>query len=187
MDITPVLTTFGLIALAELGDKTQLIIIGLAARYSRIHVFAGLISAFAVLTAIAVGMGEVIMNCITPHIIGIGAGLLFILFGILSLLGDNDDDGSIRDLKASSVFFTAFNMIALAELGDKTEIAVIALSAQYQAPVMVFLGAVCALGLISAIGVIIGSRLSGTIPPATLKVGSGILFIVFGIMFLAGI
>jgi putative Ca2+/H+ antiporter (TMEM165/GDT1 family) len=186
MDITPALTTFGLIALAEFGDKTQLIAIALSARYSRVHVFAGLISAFIVLTAIAVGVGEVILNYVNPQIIGISAGILFILFGIMTLLWDDDDNDSIKNTGASSVFFTAFSMIALAELGDKTEIAVIALSAQFHAPIMVFLGAVLALGLISAIGVAIGSKLSTKIPLDKLRIGSGILFIIFGILFLIG-
>ena len=186
MDITPALTTFGLIALAEFGDKTQLIAIALSARYSRVHVFAGLISAFIVLTAIAVGVGEVILNFVNPHIIGFGAGLLFILFGIMTLLWDHDEEDSIKNSGASSVFFTAFSMIALAELGDKTEIAVIALSARFHAPIMVFLGAVLALGLISAMGVAIGSKLSKKIALDKLRIGSGILFIIFGIMFLIG-
>ncbi|MBC2698219.1 MAG: TMEM165/GDT1 family protein [ANME-2 cluster archaeon] len=138
MDITPALATFGLVALAEMGDKTQLIIIALSARYSRTHVFAGLMAAFIVLTALAVGLGEVVVAFIGPGIIGIVAGLLFILFGVITILmnddGDDDDNGDVKNLGARSAFMTAFSLIALAELGDKTELAVIALSAQSVSP-----------------------------------------------------
>ncbi|MCL7412225.1 MAG: TMEM165/GDT1 family protein [ANME-2 cluster archaeon] len=186
MDLNPAITTFGLIALAEMGDKTQLIAIALSARYSRIHVFAGLLAAFIVLTALAVGVGEVVVAYIGPHIIGIAAGLLFIVFGIITILMDDDDDGDIKNSGARSAFMTAFSLIALAELGDKTEIAVIALSAQYHAPVLVFLGAVLGLGLVSALGVAIGGRLQTIVPMDKLRVGSGILFLVFGVLFLLG-
>ncbi len=188
MDITPALATFGLIALAEMGDKTQLIAIALSARYSRTHVFAGLMAAFIVLTALAVGVGEVVVAFIGPEFIGIIAGLLFILFGVITILMDDDDDNSgVINPGAHSVFMTAFSLIALAELGDKTEIAVIALSAQYHAPFMVFLGAVLGLGLVSALGVAIGGKLQMMVPMEKLRLGSGVLFIVFGVLFLYGI
>lgn len=187
MDLNPAITTFSLIALAEMGDKTQLIAIALSARYSRIHTFAGLLTAFIVLTALAVCVGEVVVAFIGPHIIGIVAGLLFIVFGIITILMDDDDDGDIKNSGASSAFMTAFSLIALAELGDKTEIAVIALSAQYHAPLMVFLGAVLGLGLVSALGVAIGGRLQTIVPMDKLRIGSGILFLVFGVLFLLGI
>ena len=187
MDLTPALTTFSLIALAEMGDKTQLIAIVLSTRYSKTHVFAGLMAAFVVLTALAVGVGEVVFAFIGPHIIGIVAGLLFILFGVITILMDDDDDDDIKKSGTRSAFMTAFSLIALAELGDKTEIAVIALSAQYHAPVMVFLGAVLGLGLVSALGVVIGGKLQTIVPMDKLRVGSGILFLVFGVLFLIGV
>ncbi len=187
MDINPALVTFGLVTLAEMGDKTQLIAISLSARYSRTHVFAGLMAAFIVLTALAVGVGEVVVAFIGPEIIGIVAGLLFILFGVITILIDDDDNGDVKNHGARSVFMTAFSLIALAELGDKTELAVIALSAQYHAPIMVFLGAVLGLGLVSALGVAIGGKLQTIVPMEKLRIGSGILFLAFGVLFLLGI
>jgi putative Ca2+/H+ antiporter (TMEM165/GDT1 family) len=188
MDITPALTTFALIALAEMGDKTQLIAIALSARYSRVHVFAGLMAAFVVLTALAVGVGEVVVAFIGPEVIGIVAGLLFILFGVITILMDNDNDNSdVKNSGARSAFITAFSLIALAELGDKTELAVVALSALYHAPIMVFLGAVLGLGLVSALGVAIGGKLQTIVPLDKLRIGSGILFLVFGVLFLLGV
>lgn len=188
MDITPALTTFALITLAEMGDKTQLIAIVLSTRYSRVHVFAGLMAAFVVLSALAVGVGEVVFAFIGPDVIGIVAGLLFILFGAITILIDVDNEsGDVKNSGAHSAFLTAFSLIALAELGDKTEVAVIALSAQYHAPLMVFLGAVLGLGLVSALGVAIGGKLQTIVPVDKLRTGSGILFLVFGVLFLLGV
>lgn len=186
MDITPALTTFGLIALAEMGDKTQLIAITLSARCSRFYVLAGLTCAFLVLTGLAVGVGEIALTFIGPHIIGIAAGLIFIAFGIMTLKADIDDMGPIKNQSRHGVFFTAFSLIALAEIGDKTELAVIALAARYHAPYMVFFSAVAALVLVSALGVVLGSRLPAIVPMDKIKIGSGALFIFFGIMFLMG-
>ncbi|MCK4938636.1 MAG: TMEM165/GDT1 family protein [Methanosarcinales archaeon] len=187
MDINPALTTFSLIALAEMGDKTQLIAIALSTRYSKTHVFAGLLAAFVLLTALAVVVGEVVFAFIGPHIIGIVAGLLFILFGVITILMDDDDDGDIKNSGGRSAFITAFSLISLAELGDKTEIAVIALSAQYHAPIMVFLGAMLGLGMVGALGVAIGGKLQTIVPMKKLRIGSGILFLVFGVLFLLGV
>ncbi len=188
MDITPAITTFGLVALAEMGDKTQLIVIALSTRYSRTHVFAGLMAAFLVLTALAVGVGEVVVAFISPEVIGIVAGLLFILFGIITILvNDDDDNGNVKNPGARSAFMTAFSLIALAELGDKTELAVIALSAQYHDPFMVFLGAVLGLGFVSALGVAVVGKLQMMVPIEKLRIGSGILFLVFGVLFLLGL
>ena len=187
MDITPALATFGLIALAEMGDKTQLVVIALSARYSRTHVFAGLMAAFILLTALAVGVGEVVVAFIGPGIIGIVAGLLFILFGVITILTNDDDNSIVKNPGARSAFMTAFSLIALAELGDKTELAVIALSAQYHAPIMVFLGAVLGLGVVSALGVTIGGKLQTMVPLKKLRIGSGILFLVFGVLLLLGV
>ena len=184
MDITPAIATFGLVALAEMGDKTQLIVIALSTRYSRTHVFAGLMAAFIVLTALAVGVGEVVVAFIGPEVIEVVAGLMFMLFGVITILTDDDDNGDVKNPGARSAFMTAFSLIALAELGDKTELAVIALSAQYHAPIMVFLSAVMGLGLVSALGVAIGGKLQTMVPMEKLRIVSGILFLVFGVLFL---
>ena len=150
--------------------------------------FAGLMAAFIVLTALAVGVGEVVVAFIGPGIIGIVAGLLFIIFGVITILiNDDDDNGDVKNPGARSAFMTAFSLIALAELGDKTELAVIALSAQYHAPIMVFLGAVLGLGLVSALGVAIGGKLQTMVSMKKLRIGSGILFLVFGVLFLLGV
>ncbi len=77
-------------------------------------------------------------------------------------------------------------MIALAEMGDKTQLSAITLSARYNSPYMVFAGAVLALSFISLIGVAAGNKLCKIVPLSKIKFGAAALFILFGLLFIAG-
>ncbi len=185
MDLTPLLTTFSLIALAEFGDKTQLAVIALSTRYDRIKVFTGVILAFALVTGLGVVVGGVLYQFIPQDIIRILAGLLFLAFGILTLSSKESCETEDATPLGNPLFST-FGMIALAEMGDKTQISVITLVAKYDSPHLVFAGSLLALGLISLIGIFLGKKLCEIVPLSKIKLGASALFILFGIMFLAG-
>ncbi len=186
MDITPLLTTFGLIAMAEFGDKTQLTVIALSAGYDRVKVFSGVVLAFAFVTGLGVLVGEGLLQIIPENLIKIMAGLLFVFFGLRILTSKEDcDDGG--NSQVNNVFISTFSMIALAEMGDKTQLSAITLAAKYNSPYLVFIGAVLALASISLIGIIVGKKLCETVPMSKIKLGAGALFILFGILFLAGL
>ncbi len=185
MDLTPLLTTFSLIALAEFGDKTQLAVIALSARYDRVKVFTGVILAFALVTALGVLVGGVIYQFIPQDVIRILAGLLFVVFGILTL-SSKESCETDEATPIGNPLFSTFSMIALAEMGDKTQLSAITLVAKYDSPHLVFAGALIALGLISLLGILIGKKLCEIVPLSKIKIGAGALFILFGIMFLAG-
>lgn len=185
MDLTPFLTTFSLIALAEFGDKTQLAVIALSSRYNRAKVFSGVMLAFALVTGLGVLVGGVIYEYIPQDVIRILAGLLFIAFGILTL--SSKEGCETGDEKPTgNILLSAFSMIALAEMGDKTQLSAITLVAKYESPYLVFTGALLALGLISLVGIFLGKKLCEIVPFEKIKMGAGALFILFGIMFLAG-
>lgn len=186
MDITPLLTTFGLIALAELGDKTQLTVIALSARYDRMKVFSGVLLAFAVVTGLGVLMGEGILQLVPESYIKILAGLLFIVFGIFMLWSKEECEEENTNSQVMNPFLSTFSMIALAEMGDKTQLSAITLSAKYNSPYLVFAGAVLALSMISLIGIFAGKKLCEIIPISKIKLGAGAMFILFGIMFIVG-
>lgn len=84
------------------------------------------------------------------------------------------------------VFLSAFGLIFLAELGDKTQLAAIAMTARSQSPVAVFLGAMAGLGLVTLIGVGVGGTIIRLIPEGYLRIGSGALFVFLGISILLG-
>jgi len=185
MDITPFISTFALIAMAELGDKTQLTVIALSARYDRKKVFLGVVLAFVLVTGLGVLVGEGLLKIIPEDIIKIIAGIMFVVFGIWMLLSKKDceEDENPRILNP---FISTFSMIALAEMGDKTQLTAITLSAKYDSPYVVFLGAVLALVLISLLGIVAGKKLCEIMPLSKIKLGAAVMFIVFGIMFIAG-
>jgi len=185
MDITPFLTTFGLIALAELGDKTQLTVIALSAGYDRVKVFTGVILAFTLVTGLGVLVGDALLQVIAPALIKTLAGLLFVIFGIWMLVSRTSCDTDSNS-PLSNPLFSTFSMITLAEMGDKTQLSAITLSAKYDSPYLVFLGAVLALASISLLGILLGKKLCEIVPLSKIKLGAGALFIVFGVLFLAG-
>jgi len=185
LDLGPFLATFSLIALAEFGDKTQLAVIALSASYDRKKVFSGVILAFALVTGLGVLVGDVIYKFIPQELIRILAGLLFVAFGVLMLVSKEDCETEDASLIGNPLI-SAFSMIAFAELGDKTQLSAITLVARYDSPFMVFAGALLALGLISLMGIFLGKKLCEIVPLSKIKLGAGALFILFGILFLAG-
>ncbi len=184
MDLTPLLTTFSLIAIAEFGDKTQLTVIALSAGYDRVKVFAGVVLAFTLVTGLGVLVGETLLRLVNPAWIKIGAGLLFVGFGIWMLYSRDDDED--ENLSVGNPFLSTFSMITLAEMGDKTQLTAVTLAAKYDSPYLIFAGAVLALVTISLLGIFIGKKLRGIVPLSKIKLGAGALFIIFGISFLAG-
>ncbi len=185
MELTPFFTTFGLIALAELGDKTQLTVIALSARYDRKKVFAGVVAAFIIVTGLGVLVGEGLLRLIPENIIKIIAGLVFIIFGIL-MLRSREDCEENNNSPVLNPFISTFSMIALAEMGDKTQLSAITLSAKYNSPYLVFTGAVLALAAISLLGILAGKKLCELVPLSKIKLGAGALFILFGVLFIIG-
>ena len=181
------------IFLAELGDKTQLITVSFASKYPRVPVFFGVFLAMSMITIIGVGVGAVLVSVIPLQTVKVLSGLIFVMFGIWTLIAKEGElKGGEREItsskthepKISRVFSTAFIMAALAEFGDKTQLAAIALTAQYGEPVFVYLGAVIAFAVIVAIGVVLGKTLSEKVESKWIEAGSGVLFIVLGVIFI---
>ena len=183
MDLLPLISSFGIIALAELGDKTQLTVMCLSVNKRAKAVFIGAVLAFALVDGLSALIGGTIAVFIPSQWIGIGAGVAFLAFGVYSLLSKSEevkvDDRSLNVARS-------FSLIALMELGDKTQLSVIALAAEYDAPLMVFVGIMLALVLLTAIGIAAGTLISRFIPLKYVKIGSSFVFIVFGILFLWG-
>ena len=185
MEITPLISTFALIALAEFGDKTQLTVIALSTRYDRKKVFSGVVLAFILVTGLGVLVGEGLLKIIPEEMIKITAGILFVAFGIWMLLSKENCEEE-ENPRIINPFISTFSMIALAEMGDKTQLSAITLSAKYDSPYLVFLGAVLALASISLLGIFAGKKLCEIVPISKIKLGAAVMFIFFGIMFIAG-
>ena len=179
----PLIYSFGIIALAELGDKTQITVMCLSANRRARKVFIGAVLAFALVDGASASLGGTIGVFIPNRWIGVGAGVAFLVFGAYTLLSKPEEAGA--DSRSVNVAHS-FSLITLMELGDKTQLSVIALAAEFDAPIMVFVGVMLALTLLTAIGIAVGVMISRFVPMKYIKIGSSVAFIVFGILFLWG-
>ena len=183
----PLVAAFVVIFLAELGDKTQLVTISFASKYPHVPVFFGVFLGMSMVTVLGVLVGTILFQVIDVTYVKILSGAIFIIFGIWTLWESNkeeDEKEEEKEVKKKSVFSTTFIMISIAEFGDKTQFMVIALTAQYGTPVLVFIGAVAAFALIVGIGVYVGKKLSEKVSTTWIELGSAILFIVIGVLFI---
>jgi putative Ca2+/H+ antiporter (TMEM165/GDT1 family) len=183
MDLLPLISSFGIIALAELGDKTQITVMCLSANKRARTVFIGAVLAFALVDGVSALIGGAIGAFIPTRWIGIGAGVAFLVFGVYSLLLKVEE---VKVDNRSLNVAHSFSLIALMELGDKTQLSVIALAAEFDAPIMVFVGVMLALALLTAIGIAVGVVISRFVPMRYVKIGSSVVFVVFGVLFLWG-
>lgn len=175
--VTSAATSFALIFAAEMGDKSQLVCMALAAKHRPFPVILGAVAAFALLNALAVGFGTAIANWLPGYVIAGTVALLFIVFGIQALRTTVDEsDEDIPEKTGHGIFFTTFLLITVAEFGDKTQLAVVALSST-NSPVGVWLGSTLALGTTSALGVLAGRKLLKTIPLELLHKIGGVIFL----------
>ena len=170
-------TSYALIAAAEIGDKSQLVCMTLASRHRAFPVILGAVFAFALLNTLAVIFGVAIANWLPEYVVLATVALLFFVFGIHALrMEDEDDDEEVEEKSGHSIFFTTFLLIIVAEFGDKTQLAVVALSST-ALPMAVWIGSTAALATTSALGVWAGRTVLQKIPLALLHRLSGVFFI----------
>lgn len=178
LGLTPFITTLFLVLLAEMGDKTQLLVIGFTTRYKVRQVVIGVISSIIVLNALAVLMGSIITTLIPMTYIQLLAAIAFIIFGIMAFKnGEEEEKAKAYKINPTLAIAAAF---FVAELGDKTQLATMAFAAQFRAPVQVFLGAVIAMIIADMLGIVAGVALNKYISPKYLRIVSGVMFIGFG-------
>lgn len=176
--LSTILSTFGLVFLAEIGDKSQLVCMTLAARYRYLPVLLGSITAFLILNTLAVLFGVGLATWIPDFVLAMLVAVLFAIFGIKSLRSiEGKDDCEAMEKPVHSIFIATFLMLFLAEMGDKTQLAVAGLAAT-MSPLAVWTGATLALILTSALGVMLGASLLRRIPVQRLHRISGIFFLV---------
>lgn len=175
------LAAFGLLFAAELGDKTQLVILALAARYQWQVVFAGASTAFALLNALAVTVGAALYEFLPERAVRYGVAGLFILIGAITLLGREGEEEEEEKGRARNPFLSVFLLISLMELGDKTQLSLLALTARFSYPLLIFLGGTLALSLTSLIGALVGTAISRFVPPIWMRRISGFIFMAFGV------
>jgi Ca2+/H+ antiporter, TMEM165/GDT1 family len=175
---------FGVVFLAELGDKSQLIALSLAARRPALKVLAGLALAALVLQGVAALLGTAVATAVPMRLVAVVAGVGFLVSALL-VLRSPDDGPAVGPSRYRSTVLLAFVTLLAAELGDKTMIATAALAAREPA-LPVWLGATAGLVAADALAVLVGARLLLALPVAVVRRGTAVLLAVIGVVLLLG-
>ena len=179
------LTSTVLVAVAEIGDKTQLLSFVLAARLRQPWaIIAGILVATIANHALAGSVGAWLAHLAGPGVMLWVTGLLFIGFGLWALHPDAlDDDPKIH---RAGAFVTALIAFFLAEMGDKTQLATVALAARFDSLAAVVAGTTLGMMLANIPAVMVGEKLAARLPMKAIRLAAAGLFIVTGVLTLSG-
>jgi putative Ca2+/H+ antiporter (TMEM165/GDT1 family) len=178
--MTVFIASFLFVVLAEMGDKTQLLAMAFATRYAAGTVLAGVLVATLVNHLLAVLLGNWLTDFIPLDHIQIAASASFILFGLWTLRGD-ELEGEDKKYRFSP-FWTVAVAFFFAEMGDKTQLATVALAAKYHSIIPIWMGTTAGMMVADAFGIIVGVLLGKKIPERFVKWFAATVFILFGII-----
>ena len=173
----------GVVALAEIGDKTQLLAFILAARFKRpLPIIAGILAATLINHGLAGALGAWMMAVVSPEIMRWALGLSFIGMAIWTLIPDKIEEEETQVAKHLGVFGATFITFFLAEMGDKTQIATIALAAHYGAPLLVIAGTTLGMLIADVPAVFVGNKFAAKIPMKLVHATAAGIFAVMGVL-----
>lgn len=178
--LTETIKSFLLIFIAEMGDKTQMLAMAFATRYLLSEVMCGVFLGSFFNHLIAVLIGSALTRFIDFSILQLLAGLLFLYFGLESLKLEEDEDEESQTKKLSPILTVAMAFF-IGELGDKTQLAAITLSASSKHPFFVLAGTVSGMCATSLVGVFVGKKLGKNVPEEIIKLCSSAVFLMFGL------
>jgi putative Ca2+/H+ antiporter (TMEM165/GDT1 family) len=180
--LTALAISFGVIFVAELGDKSQLMAMTFATRYRTLTVLTGIIIATALVHLVSVGVGVWLGAALPTGPIGLVAGVAFLVFGAWTLRGDSltDDEKSKATRSGRSALWAVGGAFFLAELGDKTMLATITLATQH-GWFGTWVGSTVGMVAADALAILVGRVLGKNLPEKAIKYGAATLFALFGI------
>ena len=177
----------GVVALAEIGDKTQLLAFILAARFKKpLPIIAGILCATLINHGLAGALGAWITSAISPQTLRWVLGASFIGMAIWTVIPDKIEDEETHIASKLGVFGATFITFFLAEMGDKTQIATIAMAAHYVEPLMVVMGTTLGMLIADVPAVFIGDKLASKIPMKLVHTIAAAIFALLGVATLLG-
>ena len=178
------LASTSVVALAEIGDKTQLLSLILAARYRKpLPIVFGILAATLLNHAMAGALGAWLSSLMSPATLNWVMAAAFIAMGLWILVPDKlDEDEVALPKKQMCVFFATLTAFFLAEMGDKTQFATIALAAQYSSVLMVVLGTTLGMMLANVPAVYLGNRFADRLPTRVVHMVAAVIFIIIGVL-----
>ena len=177
------LISTGVVALAEIGDKTQLLAFILAARFKKpLPIVAGILVATLVNHGLAGALGAWITSVVSPEILRWVLGLSFIGMAVWTLIPDKIEDEETRAAQRLGVFGATLITFFLAEMGDKTQLATVALAAHYGAPLLVVIGTTLGMLVADVPAVLVGNQFAAKIPLKLVHSIAAAIFAAMGVL-----
>ncbi len=181
------LVSTGVVALAEIGDKTQLLAFILAARFKRpLPIIAGILCATLINHGLAGALGAWITDMVSPTTLRWILAASFVGMAIWTMIPDRIEDEETQVARKLGVFGATFVTFFLAEMGDKTQIATVALAAHYASPMLVVAGTTLGMLLADVPAVFAGDRLAAKIPMTLVHAVAAGVFALLGVATLLG-
>ncbi len=181
------LVSTGVVALAEIGDKTQLLAFILAARFKKpLPIIAGILCATVVNHGLAGALGAWITHNVSTDILRWVLGVSFIGMAVWTMIPDKIEEEETHIAQRLGVFGATLITFFLAEMGDKTQIATIAMAAHYANPVLVVIGTTLGMLIADVPAVFVGDKLAAKIPMKLVHAVAASIFAVLGIATLLG-
>jgi putative Ca2+/H+ antiporter (TMEM165/GDT1 family) len=180
-----IINSFLLVFVSEMGDKTQLLALVLTLRYKKPWtIMAGIFVATLLNHALAAWGGEWVSQQISRQMLSWILGGIFIVFAGWILIPDKE--GEVKETNRFGAFLTTTVAFFLAEMGDKTQLATIALGAQYASVTLVTVGTTFGMMASNALAIFFGDKLLAKIPMKTIRIIASVLFLIFGVAILIG-
>lgn len=177
------LVSIGAVALAEMGDKTQLLALILAARFKRpVPIILGILLATILNHGLAGAVGAWITSVVTPDVLRWLLGLSFIGMAIWTLIPDKIEADETNVAGRFGVFGATFVTFFLAEMGDKTQLATVALAAHYSVPLLVVAGTTLGMLIADVPAVFIGNKLAEKVPLRLVHIIAASIFAGIGVL-----
>lgn len=177
------LVSTGVVALAEIGDKTQLLAFILAARFKKpMPIILGILVATLANHGLAGALGAWITTTISPEILRWILGLSFLGMAVWTLIPDKIEEEETKIAQKFGVFGATLVTFFLAEMGDKTQIATVALAAHYAAPLLVVAGTTLGMLIADVPAVFAGDKLAEKIPMKLVHSIAAAIFAVLGVV-----
>ena len=181
------LVSTGVVALAEMGDKTQLLAFLLAARFKKpLPIILGIFAATAVNHGIAGALGAWITTAVSPQVMRWVLGLSFVGMAVWTLFPDEIEKDEGKAAQRLGIFGATLVTFFLAEMGDKTQLATVAMAAHYKAPLVVVIGTTLGRLIADVPAVFIGERLATRIPMRLVHGVAAAIFVLLGLATLLG-
>ncbi|HEY8385737.1 MAG TPA: TMEM165/GDT1 family protein [Porticoccaceae bacterium] len=181
------LISTGIVALAEIGDKTQLLALILAARFRKpLPIILGILVATLVNHALAGALGTWLTTLLSPQALRWLLGLSFMAMAAWVLIPDKLDDTETGTTRYG-IFGTTLIAFFLAEMADKTQVATVALAAQYQAMLAVVAGTTLGMMIANVPVVLLGDRIANRMPVRLVHTVAALLFAALGVATLLGL